>query len=218
VNGNDQCGASSAVYGVGYTNGIDSNPNEGSYSGAGNLSPNIVNLNPSVVPPNLQTPIGLDALVQTIAQNADAVLTGPADETSLPAGMSAGNPVTVVVNGNFDLGSHSTGFGVLVVTGTFTYDTDSSWKGIILVVGQGVVQSNHVGNDNGEIDGAILVAKTRDSSGNLLPNLGSASFTSTSDPNGAGLGIYYSSCWLNAVAGPQRPMKYQVLSYHQLSQ
>jgi hypothetical protein len=218
VNGNDQCGASSAVYGVGYTNGIVSNPNQGSYSGAGNVSPNIINLNPSVVPLNLQTPSGLDALVQTIAQNADAVLTGPADETKLPSTMSSTNPMTIVVNGDFDLGSHSIGFGVLVVTGTFTYDTDSSWKGIILVIGQGVVQSNHVGNDDGEIDGAILVAKTRDSSGNLLPNLGPASFTSTSDPNGAGLGIYYSSCWLNAVAGPQRPTKYQVLSYHQLSQ
>jgi hypothetical protein len=218
VNGNDQCGAASAVYGVGYTNGIVSNPNQGSYSGAGNVSPNIINLNPSVVPPNLQTPIGLDALVQTIAQNADAILTGPTDETHLPTGMSAGNPVTVVVNGDFDLGSHSTGFGVLVVTGVFSYDTDSSWKGIILVIGQGKVVSNHLGTDNGQIDGAILVAQTRDSSGNLLPNLGPASFTSTSDPNGGGLGIYYSSCWLNAVAGPQRPAKYQVLSYHQLSQ
>jgi hypothetical protein len=215
VNGNDQCGATSAVYGIGYTNGIVSNPNQGSYSGAGNLSPNIVNL--SGVPPNLQTPSGLDALVQTITQNADAVLTGPTDETKLPAWMSAGNPVIVVVNGNFDLGSHSTGFGVLVVTGIFSYDTDSSWKGIILVIGQGTVVSNHLTADNGEIDGAILVAKTRDSVGNLLPNLGSASFTTTSDPSGAGLGIYYSSCWIKAVAGPQR-LKYHVLSYHQISQ
>jgi hypothetical protein len=214
VNGNDQCGASSAVYGIGYTNGIDSKPNQGSYSGAGNQSPNIINL--SSVPPNLQTPSGLDALVQTITQNADAVLTGPTDETKLPSTMSSTNPMTIVVNGDFDLGSHSTGFGVLVVTGIFSYDTDSSWKGIILVIGQGVVQSNHLGNDNGEIDGAMLVAKTRDSSGNLLPNLGSASFKS--DLDGGGLGIYYSTCWLNASAGPQRPLKYQVLSYHQLSQ
>ena len=215
VNGNDQCGAASAVYGVGYTNG-NANPNAGSYSGAGNQSPNIITLNPSVVPPNLQTPVGLDQLVQAIAQSADAVLTGPTDETHLPPGMSAGNPVTVVVNGDFDLGSHSTGFGVLVVTGTFSYDSDSSWKGIVLVIGQGTVISNHLGTVDGQVDGAILVAKTRDSSGNLLPNLGPASFTS--DPNGGGLGIYYSSCWLNTVAGPQRAAKYQVLSFHELSQ
>jgi hypothetical protein len=132
--------------------------------------------------------------------------------------MLAGNPETVVVNGNFDLGSHSTGSGVLVVTGIFSFDTDSSWKGVILVIGQGTVISNHLTNDNGQIDGAILIAKTRDSSGKLLPdpNLGSASFTS--DSNGGGLGIYYSSCWIRAVAGPQRPLTYKVLSYHQLSQ
>jgi hypothetical protein len=193
-----------------------SNPNQGSYSGAGNQSPNIVNLNPSVVPPNLQTPSGLDALVQTITQNADAVLAGPTDETHLPDGMSAGNPVTVVVNGDFDLGSHSTGFGVLVVTGIFSYDTDSSWKGVILVIGQGTVVSNNIGNVNGEIDGAILVAKTRDSSGNLRPdpNLGSASFK-TNDLSNGGLGIYYSSCWVQA-AMPAMP--YKILSFHEIAQ
>lgn len=213
VNGNDQCGATSAVYGIGYTDGISSNPNKGSYSGAGNQSPNIVNL--SSVPPNLQTPSGLDALVQTITQNADAVLTGPTDEKSLPSAMSAGNPMTVVVNGDFDLGNSATGFGVLVVTGKFNYDSDSSWKGVILVVGQGVVTSNKHGNGNGEIDGAILVAQTRDSSGNLLPdpNLGPASFTS--DPTDGGKGIYYSSCWIKAA---QTPFSYKILSYHQISQ
>jgi hypothetical protein len=218
VNGNDKCGTPSQVYGVGYTNGIDSKPNGGSYSGAGNQSPNIVNL--SSVPSNLQTPSGLDQLVQTIAQNADAVINVPpgqtAEETSLPPAMLAGTPETVVVNGNFDLGSHSTGTGVLVVTGVFSYDTDSSWKGLILVIGQGTVISNRLGSTDGEMDGAMLVAKTRDSSGNLLPSLGSASFAS--DSNGGGLGIYYSTCWLNTVAGPQKPMKYQVLSYHQISQ
>jgi len=215
VNGNDQCGASSAVYGIGYTNGISANPNKGSYSGAGNLSPNIVSLNVGSIPANLQTPSGLDALVQSITQNADAVLTGPADEKSLPSTMNAGNPLTVVVNGDFDLGSGATGFGVLVVTGKFSYDSDSSWKGVILVIGQGVVTSNKHGNSNGEIDGALLVAQTRDSSGNLLPdpNLGPASFTS--DPNDGGKGIYYSSCWIKAA---QTPFSYKILSYRQLSQ
>ncbi len=216
VNGNDQCGVSLAVYGIGYTYGIVSNPNQGSYSGAGNQSPNIVNLNPSVVPPNLQTPSGLDALVQMIAQNADLVLTGPTDETHLPTGMSADNPVTVVVNGDFDLGLHSTGFGLLVVTGTFSYDTDSSWKGIILVIGQGIVVSNNIGNVNGEIDGAILVAKTRDSSGKLLPdpNLGSASFK-TNDLSNGGLGIYYNSCLIQKL---QPTSGYKILSFHEIAQ
>ena len=215
VNGNDQCGATSAVYGIGYTNGISANPNKGSYSGAGNLSPNIVSLNVSSIPSNLQTPSGLDALVQAITQNADTVLTGPADEKSLPSTMNAGNPLTVVVNGDFDLGNGATGFGVLVVTGKFSYDSDASWKGVILVIGQGVVTSNKHGNNNGEIDGALLVAQTRDSSGNLLPdpNLGPASFTS--DPNDGGKGIYYSSCWIKAA---QTPFSYKILSYRQIAQ
>jgi hypothetical protein len=236
INGNDQIPVGSCAPGpsgvsaIGYTNGSDSSlsnilagnvsANQSHYLGAGTMTPNVTNV--TGLPPTLQTPSGLDALVQTIAQNADAVINVPpgqtAEEISLPAGMLAGTPETVLVNGNFDLGSHSTGTGVLVVTGIFSYDTDSSWKGLILVIGQGKALSNHLGTDNGQIDGAILVAKTRDSSGNLLPNLGAASFTSTNDPNGAGLGIYYSTCWINAVAGPQRPTKYQVLSYHQLSQ
>jgi hypothetical protein len=214
VNGNDKCAPPFAVYGVGFTNGIDSKPNGGSYLGAGNLSPNIVDL--SSVPPNLQTPAtsDLDKLVQTITQNADAVLTGPTDETKLPAGMLSGTPETVVVNGNFDLGNNSTGSGTLVVTGTFSYDTDSSWKGVILVIGQGTVVSNNIGNVNGELDGAIVVAKTRDSSGNLLPALGSASFK-TEDLSNGGLGIYYNSCLIKAA---EKPLTYKVLSYHQLSQ
>jgi hypothetical protein len=195
-----------------------SNPNAGSYSGAGTYSPNIVNL--SSVPSNLQTPGGLDQLVQTIAQNADAVINVPpgqtAEETSLPPAMLAGTPETVVVNGNFDIGNTSTGTGTLVVTGTFSFDRDSSWTGVILVIGQGNVVSNNIGTTSGKIAGAMLVAKTRDSSGNLLPALGSASFTS--NLTNGGLGIYYNTCLLNSVAGPQKPMKYQVLSYHQLSQ
>jgi hypothetical protein len=225
VNGNDQCVASSAVYGIGYTNGIVSNPNQGTYLGAGNQSPNIVNL--SGVPPNLQTPSGLDALVQTITQGADVVINVPpgqtADQSVFPSAMTASNPnpipMTIVVNGDLSIYNwRNTGYGILVVTGTLTYDPDASWKGIILVVGQGQFVSTRSGT--GQIDGAVLVAKTRDASGNLLPNLGAASFMAPPPgyATGGGLGIYYSTCWLNAVAGPQRPMTYQVLSYHQLSQ
>lgn len=219
VNGNDQCVPSSGVYGIGYTNGIVSNPNQGTYLGAGNQSPNIVNL--SGVPPNLQTPSGLDALVQTITQGADVVINVPPGQTAsqsvFPSAMTASNPnpipMTIVVNGDLSIYNwHNAGYGLLVVTGTLTYDPDATWNGIILVIGQGVFNSNRAGS--GQINGAVLVAKTRDSSGNLLPTLGAASYTQT----GGGLGIYYSTCWLNATAGPQRPTKYQVLSFHELSQ
>jgi hypothetical protein len=242
INGNDQFSVGACAPGtnpvsaIGYTNGADSSlsnilkgnvtANKSNYLGAGTMSPNVSNV--TGLPPTLQTPSGLDALVQTITQGADAVIQGPVTQSDspnpnnvFPSAMTSSNsnpnpnpiPMTVVVNGDLTIYNwHYTGYGLLVVTGTLTYDPDASWNGIIMVVGQG--QFNSAKNGSGQIDGAVLVAKTRDASGNLLPNLGAASFVQT----GGGYGIYYSTCWLNAVAGPQRPPKYQVLSYHELSQ
>ncbi|MFI5058182.1 MAG: hypothetical protein ACHQLQ_08340 [Candidatus Acidiferrales bacterium] len=227
INGKDQfpvgaCspGATSAVYAIGYTNAGDSIPipaaNAGNYLGLGTSSPNVSNINVNNTPPlNYQTPSGLDALVQSITQGADDVIPGPATQTNLPSAMSASNPMTIVVNGNLDLtGWHNTGYGLLLVTGRLTYDPDATWNGIILVIGQGEFVSTKGGI--GQINGALLVAKTRDASGKLLPdpNLGKASFVQT----GGGEGIYYSSCWINAAAGAQKPLTFKVLSYRQLSQ
>ena len=239
INGNDHfsVGAcapgTSAVSAIGYTNGSDNSlhnildgnvsANQSHYLGAGTMTPNVSNVNVSTLPLNYQTPSGLDGLVQSITQGADAVITGPVDESALPSTMSPTNPMTIVVNGDLNLYAWSgTGYGLLLVTGRLLYDPSASWKGIILVIGQGQFVSNQSGNgDNGEIDGAVLVAKTRDASGNLLPdpNLGAASVKFMQDDGG--LGFYYSTCWLNAAAGSagsQKPLKYQVLSYHQLSQ
>jgi hypothetical protein len=233
INGHDQFSVGacapgpSAVYAIGYTNPTDSIPiptgNASHYSGVGTMSPNVSNV--SGLPPNYQTPSGLDSLVQAITQGADSVIQGPVTQSDssnvFPSAMTSPNsnpnpnpvPMTVVVNGDLTITAwHGTGYGVLVVTGTLTYDPDATWNGIILVIGQGQFISTRAGS--GQINGAVLVARTRDSSGHLLPTLGAASYTQT----GGGLGIYYSTCWLNAVAGPQRPMKYQVLSYHQLPQ
>jgi hypothetical protein len=229
IDGNDQfpvgaCspgGATSAVSAIGYTNDDDSSlsnilagnvtANKSHYFGAGTMSPNVSKV--SGLPPNFQTPSGLDALVQTITQGADVVIPGPADQTKLPSAMSPTNPMTIVVNGDLTINAwHGTGYGLLLVTGVFNYDPDAYWNGIILVIGQGQFVSSKGGT--GQINGAVLVAKTRDAAGNLLPNLGAASFVQT----GGGAGIYYSTCWLNSAAGPQRPLKYQVLSYHQLPQ
>jgi hypothetical protein len=231
INGTDHVGpcapgsAGNPVSAIGYTNDDDSslsnilsgnvNANRSHYLGAGTLSPNVSHVNG--LPLNGQTPSGLDSLVQTITQGADAVINGPVTQSDsnnvLPTAMSPSNPMTIVVNGDLTIYNwHNTGYGLLLVTGTLNYDPDASWKGIILVIGQGQFVSTRGGT--GEIDGAVLVARTRDASGNLLPSLGAASFVQT----GGGLGIYYSTCWLNAVAGPQRPMTYKVLSYRQLSQ
>jgi len=125
--------------------------------------------------------------------------------------MSVLNPVIVVVNGDFNLHGNGTGYGLLLVTGTLDYDPDASWNGVILVIGKGTFTSSNRGV--GVINGAVFIAQTRDSAGNLLPdpNLGHSSFTQT----GGGNGIQYSSNWVKAA---QALMPYQVLSFREIPQ
>jgi hypothetical protein len=214
----------SAVAGVGYTNNGDgSQANIGAaitlgghpnnYTGLGGSTPNVLPVGGvGGLPTSLQSvsgPGSLNSLVQTITQNADVVISGPATQSDMPPTMSSTNPMIIVVNGDLTFsGWHNTGYGILLVTGTFTYDPDASWDGIVLVIGQGVVYSHQVGP--GKFYGAMLVANTVGGSGN---NTGPSSFDFTS---GAGSnGIYYSSCWINYV---QAPYSYKVLSFHEIRQ
>jgi hypothetical protein len=166
----------------------------------------------------------LDTVARVIMANPDAVAPpggGNATGTDLtpllasmsnPGGMSPTNPMTVVVNGDLDLtGWHNTGYGLLLVTGNLHYDPDASWQGIILVIGKGTVTGSLAGS--GEIDGAVLVANTRDSSGNLLPDFGKASVIF--DPNMGGAGIRYSSCWVQRA---QPTSNFKILSFHEIPQ
>jgi hypothetical protein len=220
INGNDRdaaSGTASGVPAIGYTNSNDASSILMAAVPATNyLSPAAVpNVGLVSLPSLLQTPSGLDSLVRSITQNADSVLNpssgSPADQHSLPSSMSAQNPSIVVVNGDFNLHGHGTGYGLLLVTGTLDYDPDASWNGVILVIGQGTFTSSKKGV--GVINGAVFVAQTRDSSGNLLPdpNLGYSSFTQT----GGGNGIQYSSNWVKAT---QALMPYQVLSFREIDQ
>jgi len=163
---------------------------------------------------NWLTPSGLDAVVQDITNGADAVITGPATPSSFPSGMSASNPMTIVVNGDLNLnGWHNTGYGLLLVTGTLKYDPDASWQGVVLIIGQGNFVSTRGGT--GEIDGAMFIAKTRDASGNLLadPNLGGSSFSQTGSGSNQGLGIRYNSCLARSAVGP---ITYKVVSFREI--
>jgi len=227
INGKDSSAGpsgSSGVPAIGYTNS-DDGPSistaavpSGNYLSPGG-TPNVAFLPPSTpqtpngLPPVLQTPSGLDSLVQNITQAADLVITpssGTADQTSLPSGMSAANPMVVVVNGNFNLHGNGTGYGLLLVTGTLDYDPDASWNGVILVIGKGIFVSTKSGI--GTITGAVFVAQTHDASGNLLsdPSLMRSSFTQK-----GGKGIQYSSSW---VAATQALLPYQVLSFREIPQ
>jgi len=160
---------------------------------------------------NWLTPSGLDAIVQDITNNADSVISGPASPSSFPSGMSASHPMTIVVNGDLDLnGWHNTGYGLLLVTGTLKYDPDATWEGVVLVIGQGSFVSTRSGS--GGIDGAVFLAKTRDSTNNLLSTLGAASFSQTGGSS-SGRGIYYNSCLVRSAMGP---ITYKVISFREI--
>jgi hypothetical protein len=188
---------------------------QANYYGIINPGPDVVNVSGSFS--SFQTPAQLEALAQTITQNADVIITptgGPATGSNLPTTMysPSPNPMTVVVNGDLDLNAwYHTGYGLLLVRGNLNYDPDASWDGIVLVIGQGTVTGTKGGG--GEFDGAFLVANTRDSSGNILSNLGKASVIFGS--NMGGEGIRYSSCWIQK---SQPTSAYKILSFHEISQ
>jgi hypothetical protein len=227
------------VRGIGYSNndgslttitGAIGGANHGDFKGSsaagtGSNSPNVYYVGnvPPTGPPtlgsNLQTLSGVNSVVTSISQEADLTLNGPvtqSDSTNLlPASMSATNPMTVVVNGDFtENGWSGTGYGILLVTGNFTYDENSSWYGIILVIGKGVFYSRAIsgGSGPGSISGGVLIATTVDSSGNPRSSLGSPSFYFNDQGSN---GIYYSSCWVQYV---QSATRYRVLSFHEVPQ
>jgi Tfp pilus assembly protein PilX len=216
INGQDSNGATgSGVQAIAYTNSSDPVPNcgRGCQSATNPVAP-VVGV--VTLPSEMQTPTGLDALVNQITQNASVVLTGPADQSNLPSSMSAMNPMIVVVNGDFHLthgsgNSAFTGYGLLLVTGTFYYDPDDTWNGTILVIGKGVFDGSKNGH-GGIINGSVLVANTLDGSGHLLTGpLGPASYNGS----GGGNGIHYGSNWVNGI---QSMTPYQILSFREIQQ
>ena len=229
VKGNDQYSVGSCnpgagvVTALGYTNNADSSQanilsaiqtsppaapgqdRRGNYTNGAAPTPNVALV---AVAPNLQTVAGLNSLVQTITQNADLVINGPVTQSDannlMPSGMSATNPMTMVVNGDFTINSwHGQGYGLLLVTGQLRYDPDASWNGIVLVIGLGKMTSNQ--NGNGQFNGAVFLASTNPA----VPPMFDF------NPTSGSYGVYYSSCWIQA-ATPRTP--YKILSFHEVSQ
>jgi hypothetical protein len=171
------------------------------------------------------TPAQLNQTLQTIEQSAAVSLVptnppvGGANYTfsqvssAMPGGSWSNpstNPQVIYVDGNFDLGPN-TGSGLLVVTGNFSYQGNSGWNGIIMVVGNGTTTFSGSGGGNGEFDGALFVATTKDANGNQLSSFGQTNFNIS---GGGGNGIYYNSCWVNYV---QQPQTYKLLSSKEIS-
>jgi hypothetical protein len=189
--------------------GIPSNRDD-HYLGGGLAIPSVSNV-AATLSSGLSTPSSLDALVQTISNNADVVVNvANATESDMPAGMSVSNPMTVVVNGNFAMNGNFTGYGLLVVTGNFSYTGNTGWKGIVLVIGDGTTTFLGSGGGNNEFDGAIFAATTRSSTGAELATLGNVGFDIS---GGGGNGIYYNSCWINQA---NQPTSFRVLSFREL--
>jgi len=234
IRGQDQCGgATPAVFAIGYTTGAagggSSRSNiiagatpSGFYQGLPisnpgpppvmSNAPDTINDISLGINPNWMSPSGLDMVVQDITSSADAVITGPATPGSFPSGMSATHPMTIVVNGDLDMnGWHNTGYGLLLVTGTLHYDPDATWEGVVLVIGQGSFVSTRGGT--GGIDGAVFIAQTRDTAGNLLASLGPSSFSQTGPGSNAGRGINYNSCFARAAQGP---ISYKVIAFKEI--
>jgi hypothetical protein len=230
IRGQDQCAGSSAIIpSIGYTNSAGGDTSHASIVAGATPTANYLGAPLLPGPPpapsnssfadvsasmnqNWLTPAGLDAVVQDITKNADAVITGPTTPASFPPGMSSGHPMTIVVNGDLNLNAwHNTGYGLLLVTGTLQYDPDASWQGVVLVIGQGKFVSTKAGT--GEIDGAMFMAQTRDPSGNLLPTLGATSFSQTGGGGNLGQGINYNSCLAQNAEGP---ITYKIVSFREI--
>jgi hypothetical protein len=196
-------------------------PRPDHYSGSSGATPDVSAVTTTG---SLATPDSLDTIIQTIKQNADAVIPNPPNPANYnnsgttynfggpgwPSSVTSTNPGVVYVDGSFDLGPN-TGSGILVVTGNFTYHGNSGWNGIILVVGDGTTTFLGNGGGSGSFNGAIFTATTRDANGVQLANFGTANFDIT---GGGGNGVYYNSCWVNKV---QQPPSYTVLSFRERS-
>src|SRR5215469_253174 len=178
------------------------------YLGSG-TAPSVGNVSSSLSPSE-QTVSSLQALVANITSVANSVLTGPVSGLTAAQLVSASDPQITVVNGDLTLSGGDTGYGILVVTGQLTFSGSNGWRGVILVIGQGSIQQS--GGGNNEFDGAVLVAKTVNSSGQPLTTLGSPVVNWN---GGGGNGVYYDSCWINNAASG---LSYKILSFREISQ
>ena len=185
------------------------------YTGAG-TSPSISDITNTLMNSE-QTVTDLEKLVDNLTSAANQVVQGPA--TSLPNYGSAASPLITVVRGtsscptcpaDLTLSGSVTGYGILVVTGTLTIQDNVGWRGIILVIGKGIV--NGSGSLGNEVDGALLVAKTRDASGQLLLGVGAPLLDWQ---GGKSSGFFYDSCWITNAASS---LPYQVLSFREIQQ
>jgi Tfp pilus assembly protein PilX len=135
--------------------------------------------NESAFPASLTTVAGIETLASLYQAAADSILTGPVTLTAAQVGTTADSKI-VIVNGAATLGPVN-GAGILVVTGQLTLSGNFNYTGLIMCIGQGKLLRD--GGGNGDINGAIFVAKTRDASDATLTTLGIPDFNTNGGGN-----------------------------------
>jgi hypothetical protein len=138
------------------------------YTGVDGTTPDVNN---ATMPTSLNSVSSLQTLVSTLKSDVtEPVITGPATDSNITnfGAPGAGNGQIIYVNGDLTLNPSAvkTGYGILVVTGNLTMNGKVGWDGLILVVGKGSFTQN--GGGSGQYNGAVVVAKTLDGSGNPL--------------------------------------------------
>jgi hypothetical protein len=137
---------------------------------------------------NWSTPAQLNQLAQAMANQANIVCPGNAACSGSTFGTDAVPRITYF-NGDATV---SGGAGVLVVTGTLTFNGNTNFDGLILVIGQGVM--NVHGGGGGQVNGEVLIANTNSHTApyGQLATLGSPTLNWT---GGGSNFIQYNSCW-----------------------
>ncbi len=221
IDGNDQAsppqgsehaiGVISAGDDAAATTEIQTSPDRStSYTGDGGATPDVEDISGDL-DDALTTVHGLEDYADSYAAIAtDSYTPAYGATTSLSSNIGSSSDYRItVVNGDASLGPIA-GYGVLVVRGNLAMTGNTDWYGLILVIGQGHLTIN--GSGNGELRGAIFVARTRDTDrsatnllGSLLANRGEV----YADLNGGGRGgLGYDSSQIDATinALPYRPI------------
>jgi hypothetical protein len=162
---------------------------EDNYPGSGDTTPppaDVANID-SELNIKLKTPAGMEQIVSSLAASAtDTYNPAYGASTALGNVGSSTNYRVVVVNGDCTFGP-GTGYGILLVRGNLTMTGNFAWHGLILIIGQGSFTWN--GGGNGQINGAMFLARTREndrSADNLLGTMRTTRGPVVADFNGGG--------------------------------
>jgi hypothetical protein len=163
----------------------------------------------------LGTPLGLKSVLDAVNHR----------RTNVGNNIDFGSPSVWAYNyidGDATINGGTDGYGVLAVTGRLTMNGNFTWHGVVLVIGDGILDFG--GGGNGTIIGTVLAAKIYPDPGHhtdadLLETLGSPTINWN---GGGGNSILYDHCWSTNVMSrvpidspvSLRPLK--VLSFRSL--